>query len=139
MPGGRTPDEALPQVIARLVERIEAEAPAEQAPILLTASYVLSGLRVSRDRAAELFQGVQKMRDSTTYQAILEEGFVEGETKGRATEARKLLFLLGRKHLGEPGATVEATVEAITDLPRLELLIDRLTEVKTWQDLLQTP
>ncbi|HZY90436.1 MAG TPA: hypothetical protein VFE78_36780 [Gemmataceae bacterium] len=143
MPGGRTLDEALPQVIAQLVKRIEAEAPAEQAPVLLTASLVLSGLRVSRERAVELFQGVQKMRDSTTYQMILDEGRAEGltmgEAKGRAEEARKLLLRLGRKHLGEPGATVEAAVQALTNLERLELLAERLTEVKSWQDLLQTP
>jgi predicted transposase YdaD len=135
MPGGRTLDEGLPQVIARLVERIDAEAPAEQVPILLTASYVLAGLRVSRERAAELFQGVQQMRDSTTYQAILDEGFGKGVTQ----EARKLLLRLGRKHLGEPGATVEASVQAIDDLERLELLAERLTDVKSWQELLQTP
>jgi predicted transposase YdaD len=126
-------------VIARLVERIDTEAPAEQAPILLTASFVLSGLRVSRERAVELFQGVQKMRDSTTYQMILDEGRAEGLNKGLTQEARKLLLRLGRKHLGEPGATVEAAVQAIDDLERLELLAERLTEVKSWQDLLQTP
>jgi predicted transposase YdaD len=98
---------------------------------------------VSRERAVELFQGVQKMRDSTTYQMILDEGRAEGltmgEAKGRAEEARKLLLRLGRKHLGEPGATVEAAVQALTNLERLELLAERLTEVKSWQDLLQTP
>jgi predicted transposase YdaD len=143
MPGGRTPDEALPEVIARLVERIEVEAPEGQAPILLTASLVLSGLRVSRERAVELFQGVQKMRDSTTYQMILDEGraegLIKGEEKGRAEEARKLLLLLGLKPLGEPDATVRAAVQAITEVERLELLIQRLGEVKNWQELLQTP
>ena len=38
----------------------EAEAPAEQVAMLLTASLVLAGLRVSRERGAELFQGVEK-------------------------------------------------------------------------------
>ena len=44
------------------------------------------------------------MRESTTYQAILDEGRAEGQ----AAEARKLLLRLGRKHLGEPDAAVEA-------------------------------
>ncbi len=139
MPAGRTLDEALPAVIARLMERIEAEAPTEQRPILLTAAYVLMGLRMSRERASGFFQGVRKMRDSDTYQAILDEGRAEGETKGRAEEARKLLLRLGRKHLGEPEATVEAAVRAITDLDRLELMAERVSEVASWQDLLQTP
>jgi predicted transposase YdaD len=131
MPAGRAPDEALPAVIAQLVQRIEGEAPPEQGPILLTASFVLTGLRVSQQRVLELFQGVRKMRESTAYQAILDEG--------RAEEARRLLLRLGRKHLGNPEAAVEATVRAITDVERLEMLAERVTEVASWQDLLQTP
>ncbi len=154
IPAGRTPDEVLPEVIAQLVQRIEGEAPPEQAPILLTASYVLMGLRLSRERAIELFQGVRKMRDSTTYQAILDEGRAEGEIKGRAEgeikgraegeikgraeEARRLLLRLGRKHLGDPDATVETTVRAIADVERLEQMVERITEVASWQDLLRT-
>ncbi|HTU21242.1 MAG TPA: hypothetical protein VMG10_24525 [Gemmataceae bacterium] len=79
------------------------------------------------------------MRDSTSYQAILDEGRAEGEIKGRAEEARRLLVLLGRKRLGGPDAAVEAAVHAIADVDRLELLIDRINEVASWQDLLQTP
>jgi predicted transposase YdaD len=151
MPDDRSLDEALPTVIARLVQRIEAEAPPEQGPILLTASFVLMGLRFSHQRAIELFQGVRKMRDSTTYQAILDEGRAEGEvkgraegiivgeSKGRAEEARQLLLRLGRKKLGAPETTVEEAVRAITDVDRLEFLIERLLEVTSWQDLLQTP
>jgi predicted transposase YdaD len=142
MPAGRTLDEALPEVIARLIERIESETPAEQGRILLTATYVLMGLRLSRQRAIELFQGVRKMRDSDTYQAILDEGraegLIQGEARGRAEEARQLLLRLGRKRLGEPEATVEATVRAIDDLERLELLAERVSDVKSWPELLAT-
>jgi predicted transposase YdaD len=128
------------------VERIEAEA-GEQAPILLTAAFVLMGLRLSRERAVEMFQGVRKMRESTTYQAILDEGRAEGLAKGRAEglsegEAegmRKLLLLLGRKHLGEPDAAVESAVRSINDRQRLTSLAERVTEVKNWRDLLATP
>lgn len=139
MPAGRTADEALPGIVAQLMRRIEEETPPQQAPILLTASYVLMGLRFSRECARELFQGVRKMRDSTTYQAILDEGRAEGEIKGRADEARRLLLRLGRKRMGDPDATVEANVRAITDVERLELLAERISEVASWQDLLQTP
>ncbi len=86
------------------------------------------------------------MRDSTTYQAILDEGRAEGEIKGRAEgltmgqieEARQLLLRLGRKRLGPPEPTVEATIRAINDLQRLEGLIERLLDVGDWQDLLRT-
>lgn len=143
MPEGQTLDEALPEVVARLVQRIETETGAEQERLLLTASYVLMGLRLSHERAIELFQGVGKMRDSTTYQAILDEGRAEGLTKGRVEgevkEARKVLLRLGRKHLGEPSSTTEAAVQAIHDVDHLELLIERVMEVANWQELLQTP
>jgi predicted transposase YdaD len=151
MPGGQTSDEGLPEVIARLIQRIEGEAPPEQAPILITASYVLMGLRLSRERAIELFQGVRKMRDSTTYQAILDEGRAEGEikgraeglimgeSKGRAEEARQLLLRLGRKKLGPPQASIEETIRGIDNVERLELLMERLLDSTSWQDLIQTP
>lgn len=136
MPVGRSADEALPEVIAR----------PEQGPILLTASFVLTGLRVSQQRVLELFQGVRTMRESTAYQAILDEGRAEGEIKGRAEgeikgraeEARRLLLRLGRKRWGDPDPAIEATVHAITDVERLELLAERLSEVSSWQDLLRT-
>jgi predicted transposase YdaD len=135
MPGGQTPDEALPEVIARLVQRIEEEAPLEQGPILLTASFVLTGLRVSQQRVLELFQGVRKMRESTAYQAILDEGRAEGRTE----EARELVIRLGRKRWGEPEATIASAIKAINNRERLESMAERINEVAGWQDLLHTP
>ena len=79
------------------------------------------------------------MRDSTTYQAILDEGRVEGELKGRAEEARQMLLRLGRKRLGKPKQKAIDAVRSLDDVNRLELLIERLLEVNTWQELLQTP
>lgn len=78
------------------------------------------------------------MRESTAYQAILDEGRAEGLSKGRIEEARRLLLKLGRKKLGEADATVEAAVRTINDVDRLEQLIERVEEVAAWHDLLQT-
>lgn len=86
------------------------------------------------------------MRESTAYQAILDEGRAEGEIKGRAEgeikgraeEARRLLLRLGRKRWGDPDPAIEATVRAITDVERLELLAERISEVASWQELLRT-
>ena len=64
------------------------------------------------------------MKESTTYQAILDEGRAEGEAKGRAegrAEGERLLLLrLGRERLGEPAAAVAAAIEAIADAGRIE-------------------
>lgn len=75
------------------------------------------------------------MKESTTYQAILEEGKAEGVTKGKAEEARKMLLLMGREQFGEPSARIVALLDAVTDLGQLEALGLRLLHVKTWEEL----
>ena len=74
------------------------------------------------------------MRESTTYQGILDEGREEGALR----EARKILLRLGRRKFGPPEPAVEATVQAIADLDRLERMSDQMFDVTTWNDLLAT-
>src|SRR5262249_34983359 len=77
---GQPPQEALASVIDRLAERLQREAPA-QSERLLTAAYVLTGLRLEWDLIRNLFAGVlpmDVMRESTVYQGILNEGREEG-------------------------------------------------------------
>jgi predicted transposase YdaD len=131
LPAGVSVEAGLAQVIGRLVDRLQAEAAPERAKKLITAAFVLSGLRIDRAVALQLFQGVRAMRDSTTYQYILEEGRAEG--------SRHMLLRLGRKHLGEPDAATLTQLQAITDVERLERLGERLLDVGNWQELLQTP
>ncbi|MCI0463752.1 MAG: hypothetical protein L0Z62_43000 [Gemmataceae bacterium] len=135
LPEGASPQEALQGVIRRIDERLGQEAPPEEAGRLLSAAYVLTGLRVPQETAARLFEGIHSMRESSTYQAILEEG----RTEGRAEEARRILLRLARARLGEPGTAVETSLQGITDPERLERMIDRCHETSSWQDLLQTP
>jgi hypothetical protein len=68
------------------------------------------------------------MKESVTYQAILEEG--------EANEARKMLLLMGSDRFGEPSEKIAAHLDAETDLGRLESLAIRLLHVKTWEELL---
>lgn len=73
------------------------------------------------------------MKDSDTYLAILEEG---EETKAKAIVLRQ-----GQKRFGPPEESIAARLAGITDLDRLDRLIDRLFEATatSWQDLLDTP
>ena len=75
------------------------------------------------------------MRESDTYQAILDEGREEGVVKG----VQRTLLHLGRKRLGEPDEAARRALLDITDLDRLDRLSERLLDVSTWQELVQTP
>ncbi len=131
LPGGTAPEEGLPAVIGRLVERALAELPEPEAGRLVTGAFVLSGLRIRPEAAVPMFHGVRAMHDSTTYQYIIDEG--------RLQEAHKLLLRLGRLRFGAPDAPTEAALQAISDLERLERLGDRLISASGWQELLETP
>jgi hypothetical protein len=128
LPAGIDLETGLTAVIQQVSERLLREAPPEQVRRLLTAAYVLTGLRVPRELSLQLFQGVRAMRDSDTYMAIIDEG--------RLDQTKKLLLRFGQKSLGAPSESVAATLAASTDLQRLELLLERLGEVKSWQELL---
>jgi predicted transposase YdaD len=87
---------------------------------------------VSQALIQRLLQGVTSMRESITYQAILQEGKAEGE----ASEARRILLLQGRRRFGEPAAAALAALNSVSDLQKLEDLTVRLLEVETWEELL---
>lgn len=78
------------------------------------------------------------MRESTTCQAILEEGRVEGTRKGRIEEARRLLLLLGSQRLGNPSAGTLAALDRVTQPEQIESLAVRLLDVESWDDLWAT-
>jgi predicted transposase YdaD len=79
------------------------------------------------------------MKESVTYQAILEEGKAEGIAEGSLKEARKMVLLMGRSHFGQPASPrVVAALEAITEASQLEELGVRLLQVSGWQELLGT-
>ncbi len=163
LPVGVPPRDAMSSVVSRMLARTTNEAAPPLGPMLETAGFILAGLRVSPEVAAELFHGVRRMRESTTYQYILNEGRQEGEVKGRlegevkgrlegevkgrlegevkghVTAVRKILLSLGSVRFDEPEAATAAAIEAITDPERLERLTKRLLNVGSWDELLATP
>ncbi len=72
------------------------------------------------------------MEESSTIQAFIEEWRV----KGLAEEARRIILRLGRKRLGAVDETVEAKLDKIVDLERLEELTERIDQVSSWDELL---
>lgn len=85
------------------------------------------------------------MKESSTYQYILQEGLDKGlkegldkgREQGRAEGERKMLLVMGSKRLGEPDAKTKEALEQVTALPQLEQLAARLFEVESWQELLK--
>jgi hypothetical protein len=131
LPEGVEVVEGLAAVAQRLIERLEREASHEQKRKLLTSAFVLTGLRVQRDLARQVFRGVRAMRDSDTYLAILEEG--------EEIRAKKDILRLGQQRFGPPDEAIAARLSGITELDRLDRLVDRLLTAADWQDLLDTP
>jgi hypothetical protein len=76
------------------------------------------------------------MKESTTYQAILQEGRQEG----RQEEAREILIRVGKKLFKmEPSPEQRTAIEAITETTRLEDLIVQAYQVRNWAELLAPP
>jgi len=128
LPPGLSEHEGLQLVVDRVLERVQHEAAPEQVRQLLTAAYILTGLRATPEIALGLFQGVRAMRESSTYQAILDEGRIEGK--------QTTLLRQGRRRFGEPDEATQQRLLAINSVERLDALCERLLEVGTWQDLL---
>ena len=137
----------LPGIINRMERRLHGRR-RKLAEQIWSAAYILSGLRYSPALLTTLFRGVESMKESSTYQAILAEGLAEGLAKGRAegrtegraegavVEARKLLRRAGDGLFGPPDADMAAAIEQIEELARLEALFDHLSTAKNWSELL---
>ena len=97
----------LPGVIRRMDDRIRAEATQDEAGTLWTAADVLMGLRYPWQLVAQLLQGVHGMKESVTYQAIVEEG----EIMLRARQDD--LLQLGRRRFGAPARTLRRRYVAL--------------------------
>lgn len=129
----------LPGIIKQMERRLSNRRGRKQAPVVWGAAYILLGLRHSPDLAAQLFRGVMSMKESSTYQAILQEGREEGRSEGAVAEAKKLLRAFGGRRLGEPDSQTVAAIERIEELALLEDLCNRLDSVRSWQELLGLP
>jgi hypothetical protein len=135
-PLGEVTQAELPQVVARMKERLDREAPPGLAAELWSAAYILMGMRYDQAVIQTLLQGVVAMKESVTYQAILSEGRAEGRAEGKAEEARRVLLLIGRQRFGEPPAETAAALNAVNDVQKLEELILRSQQAAGWQELL---
>jgi hypothetical protein len=128
---GRVDKEALPGVVRRVNERLQREVTPQEADMLWSAVLLLMGARYPAEFVQQLLQGVFKMKESSTYQAILAEG--------KAEEARRVLLLIGTNSFGAPDEATAIALEAMTSIEQLEQLIARSRAASNWQELLGLP
>ena len=126
--------------------RINAEATVAEKANLWTATSLLLGMKYEKDFIQQLLEGTMfDLRDSSVYRAAIDEGRAEGLTEGRAEGRaegeqkgeRSLILRQGSKRFGEPTLQIQATLEAVTSVERLEELGVRLLEVESWDELLE--
>ena len=118
-------------VAQRVVDRVVREASPERVKKLLTDALLLTGLRVRRDVAVRIFQGVRAMQESDTYLMILEEG--------QEKQAKKSILVVGEDRFGPPEQSVRDQLESITNLERLDRMFRRALRAAGWQEILDTP
>jgi predicted transposase YdaD len=142
LPLASLPDAAagvLSEVLRRMEERLVAEAAPEERKDLWTDIFVLMGLRYPRQNVAQLLRGIPAMRESDTYQAIVEEGMElgmeRGLERGRLEGALHALLLVGTPRLGEPDAATRRRLESVTELARLDRWLQEISRVESWSDL----
>lgn len=131
----------LPEILHSLDERFDREAPPSTADELWAATLLLMGVRYDRSMIRALGERVRRMRESVTYQMIIEEGIEQGIEQGRAqgelAAIRRVLLHLGAQRLGQPPADVTARIEGATDLAALERASERILSVGSWDELLE--
>src|SRR5262249_27639687 len=73
----------------------------------------------------------QVLKESMTYVALVGKGVGEG-----CQEARRLLYMLGTRRFGQPGADTVTAVAAIRETDELEAVCLRIVDpdVRTWED-----
>ena len=75
------------------------------------------------------------MKESSTYQAILEEGEIKGEIKGELKTRQSTLLDILRDRFGDVPSEVELRIRAVTEAARLQHAILRAIRISTIDDL----
>jgi predicted transposase YdaD len=138
-PISRVTEAELPGIIEEMHHRLGRRKVRRRAGAVWAAALLLMGLRYPRGLIEQVLEKVAAMRESVTYQMILEEGEAKGKAEGALEEARKMLLMQGTCKFGAPDQRTKGAVEKIADLARLEDLGVRLLDAAGWDDLLKKP
>jgi hypothetical protein len=121
----------LADLIPRAVERVDRElGTTPEAEMVRTACLFLLGMRYDKDVIRQMFEGIMKTHESSAYEMLMD--------MGREEVFHRTLLKLGRKKFGPPPADVEAVINALRDLDRMDRMIDTLDQAADWQAWLQS-
>jgi hypothetical protein len=123
--------EGLRDIVREIDRRLAQQVDHGRAVRLMTAAFILSGMRLPKESLANIYDGVRIMHESTAYDMAIEEGEIRG--------SQQLLLRMGSRPFGAPDAQVVTALKAIQDFERLERMADAIFTAKSWQELLSTP
>jgi hypothetical protein len=98
MPEGQPLAEALRDVVREIERRLTQETTHSDAVRLMTAAYILTGLRMKKNDLAAIYRGLGLMSESTAFDEAIEEGAI--------TNSHKTLLLQGRELFGSPDEAI---------------------------------
>jgi hypothetical protein len=136
LPISNTKEVELPSLMLELHQRIRTLRDSGLRGKFWTATGILMGLKYQEAFIDQLLHGVMDMEESTYYQAIMRRGLQRGEHQVRLSEARALLLRQGRVKFGIVPANVEATINSLGDLSKLEGLFEKVLFATDWDSLL---
>jgi hypothetical protein len=122
--------QAARPVISEVRERLQREATRSESERLWNATSILLAFRFQANDLDELRDFMASVDLFETSFARLAQGI------GAIREARTMLLELGAEKFGPVPAEVEATIQAIEDIPELRRLTKRVIAVSSWQELL---
>lgn len=121
----------LPDLIPRAIERVDHElGVTAEGEMVRKACLFLLGMRYDKGMLRQMFEGIMKTHQSSAYEMLLD--------MGEERAFHKTLLKLGRKKFGPPPADVEAAINALRDLERMDRMIDTLDQAADWQAWLQS-
>jgi hypothetical protein len=123
------------RVISEVDRRVDREATRAQAEMLRAATLQLLALRFDEEFIAQLvkFMATIDLSQTPLWRAIEKHG----ADAARLEHARASVLGVGRKKFGPAPNDVEAAINSIDDVARLDALRDRVIEVRGWQELLK--
>jgi hypothetical protein len=141
-PLGKGAPERLPEIVRRMEEIIDSQAPDERMrENLWVVAYQGMGLRYPAERVNELLAHKLPFIYATRpCRGTLSEGFYDGHAKGleegMAQATRRWVRTLGGQRLGEPSEELMRALEAVSSLDRLEQIAARALHSASWPAVL---